>query len=49
MVRREIWRETLKNVQNEKHTLYDLGFARNSEIREIGKIHTLGPGLRQEN
>ena len=48
MVRCEIWRETLKNMQNEKHcTIWNM--ARNSEKREIGKIHILGPGLWQEN
>ena len=26
MVGHEIWRETLKKVQNEKHTIYDLEY-----------------------
>jgi Fe-S-cluster containining protein len=32
-VRPGIWRETLKNVENEKCTLYDLDNSENTEIR----------------
>jgi hypothetical protein len=36
MVGYEIWRETLKNMQNEKHTHYrNWNMARNTEKHEI--------------
>ena len=38
MVGTEIWQETWKNVQNEKHTLQDLDCGEKTEKR--GKCHT---------
>ena len=45
MVGHEIWRETLKNVQNEKHTLQDLDCGEKTEKRGKCDKHIVGPRL----
>ena len=44
-----IWRESLKNVQNEKHTLQDLDCGKKTDKNGKGDTHTVGPGIWQEN
>ena len=38
-----IWQETLKNVENEKCSLWDLEYGEKTEKREKWEVHTLGP------
>ena len=49
MVGPGIWRETLKNVQNEKHTLYDLEYGeKQCKARKMRNTHSRN-GIWQEN
>ena len=49
MVGLGIWRETLKNVQNEKHTLKDLDYGEKTGKRGKCDTHTVGHGICREN
>ena len=40
-----IWRETLKNVENVKCTIYDLEFVEKTEKRRKWDKHTVGHGI----
>ena len=39
-----IWREKLKNVENETQTLQDLEYGEKSDQRENRETHMVGPG-----
>ena len=41
MIGHEIWQETLKNVQNEKHTVQDLDCGEKAEKRGKGDTNIL--------
>ena len=45
MVGPGIWRETLKNVQNEKHTHQDLDYGEKTEKHGKCDTQTVGPGI----
>ena len=45
MVGHEIWQETLKKVQNDKHTVQDLEYGEKPEKGEKCETHTVGPGI----
>ena len=45
MVGNGIWRETLKNVKNEKCTLQDLAYGKKTNKRGKRDTHTVGPGI----
>ena len=49
MVEPGIWRETWKNVQNEKTHCRTWKMTRNSKKREKGEMQTVGHGIWQEN
>ena len=49
MVGPGIRRETLKNVQNEKHPLQDLDSGEKIEKGGKSDTHTIGPGIWREN
>ena len=49
MVGHEIWRETLKNLQKETHTLQDPEYGEKQWKSEKCEIQTVGPGLWQAN
>ena len=44
-----IWRETLKNMKNDKCTLQDLAYVEKTDKRGKWKTHMVGTGLWQEN
>ena len=48
MLKPGIWRETLKNVKNEKHTLQYLDCGENIEKRGKCDTHSVGPGIWRE-
>ena len=48
MVGTGIWRETLKNVQIEKHTLQDLGYGEKTDKGGKYDTYTVGPGKWRE-
>ena len=48
MVGPGILEETIKNVENEKCTLQTWNMVRNTQKREKGEMHTIGPGIRRE-
>ena len=48
MVGPGIWRETLKNVQNEKHTLQDLEYGDKTENRGKCETHIVGHEIQGE-
>jgi hypothetical protein len=49
MVEPGIWRETWKNVQNEKTHCRTWKMTRNSKKHEKGEMQTVGHGIWQEN
>ena len=48
MVGSGIWRETLKNMKNEKHILQDLDCGEKTEKCGKCDTRTLGPGIWRE-
>ena len=48
MVGHEIWRETLKNMKNEKCTMQDREYGRKTDQKEKSETHIVGHGIWRE-